>query len=321
MKVLVTGAAGFLGSRVVSQLLDHGHVVRVLLRPASAGAPAEWRGRAKVVHADLRAAPHLAEAFKDIDVLVHLAATVRGSPEAQFAGTVSATERLLHAMCQANSAKHVVLAGSCAVYDWSTARGILNEDTPLEPSLYDRDGYTIAKTWQERVVRRIAEENGWTLTILRPGLIYGPGAVRAGSAGIPLGRHFLVIAPLSRLRLTHVKNCAAAFVEAAEKRVTGTFNIIDDEEVSAWRYVGRLLDADRGAIRLPMPYFLGLAIAHLATFTSRVLFPPSGGKLPGLLRPAHYRARFRPMRYDIRRAKQGLGWKSEPLFETGGDVT
>ena len=294
--------------------------MRALLRPASRDTPNAWARRAEVIRADLRGATDLEGLFDGIDSVVHLAATVRGSPEAQFAGTVVATERLLAAMARAHATTHLVLAGSCAVYDWTAARRVLDEDTPTERWPYHRDGYTVAKVWQERVARRMADEHRWTLSILRPGLIYGPGGVPASSAGIGSGRVFFVIAPLSRLRLTHVDNCAAAFVRAVEQRAGGTFNIVDDEHVSAWRYAHRLLRSDSRAIRVPVPYVVGLGLAHIAALASRLLFPPAGGKLPGILKPTHYRARFKPMRYDLRRAKVHLGWKSEPLFSTGSEV-
>lgn len=318
MRVLVTGAGGFLGSRVVTQLLDRGHAVRAIIRPASLATPDEWRGRAEIVRADLRAAPAMESYFDGVEALVHLAATVRGSAEAQFVGSAVCTERLLDGMRRAGSTKHIVLAGSCSVYDWTAAQGTLTEESPLESRPYECDGYTVAKVWQERVARRLAEENGWTLAVLRPGLIYGPGAVPAGGGGIQFGRVLLVVAPFSRLRLTHVENCAAAFADAAEKKVSGTFNIVDDEQVTAWRYAGRL---PGHSIRVPFPYVGGLAIAYLAKFTSRVLFPPRGGKLPGILIPSHFRARFKPFKYDTRKAKEVLGWKCRPFFETGCEVT
>jgi nucleoside-diphosphate-sugar epimerase len=317
LKVLVTGAGGFLGSRVVARLLDRGHAVRAIIRPASKAEPEAWQGRAEVVRADLRDATAMEAYFEGVDALIHLAATVRGSAEAQFVGSAVCTERLLEGMRRAGSTKHVVLAGSCSVYDWTAAHGTLDEDSPLESRPYHCDGYTVAKVWQERVARRIAEEERWTLAVLRPGLIYGPGAVPAGGAGIRIGSIQLVIAPFSRLRLTHVDNCAAAFANAAEKAVSGTFNIVDDEMVSAWRYAGRL---PGHSFRVPFPYIAGLGVAYLAKLTSRILFPPKGGKLPGLLIPSHFRARFKPFRYDTRKAKEILDWKCEPFFESGCDV-
>ncbi|UCH52335.1 MAG: NAD(P)-dependent oxidoreductase, partial [Pseudomonadota bacterium] len=241
--------------------------------------------------------------------------------EAQHAGTVITTERLLEAMRTAGSTRHVVLAGSCSVYDWTASHGTLSEESPLETMLCERDGYTTAKILQERITRRFADENRWTLSVLRPGFIYGLGAHPASGAGLRLERIFLVVSPFARLRLTHVENCAEAFVNAAEKPIAGTFNIIDDDHVSAWRYAGRLSSRESGSVRIPMPYCLGLAVAYLATIASRILLPAGRRALPGVLNPRQYRARFKPLQYDNRRAKEQLDWKCQPLFETGCDVT
>ena len=319
MKALVTGASGFLGTHVVRELLERGHDVRAVVRSTSS-TPAEWGDRVDVAQADLRESSDLDRLFDGVDVLIHLAATMRGTREEQREGTVVATERLLEAMRAAGSTSHLVLAGSCSVYDWTASRGVLNEDSPLETNLEERDGYTAAKVSQERATRRFAEENRWTLSVLRPGFIYGAGAGPAAGAGLKVGPIFLVVAPLSRLRLTHVENCAAAFADAAEKRVAGTFNVVDDERVSAWRYAGRLIGGQRGVVRVPVPYYAGLAMAYLATMVSRVV-PGARGKLPGILQIRQYRARFKPFEYDTRRAEEELGWRSRPLFATGCGVT
>lgn len=316
MKVLVTGAGGFLGKCVVSEFLKRGHAVRALVRPASVVTPTEWRGRVDIVRTDLRAESALEDLFDGVDVLVHLAATVRGTPEAQFVGCVVSTERLLEGMRRAGSARHIVLASSFSVYDATAATGTITEASPVESKPYKCDGYTVAKVWQERVARRLADENHWTLAVLRPGLIYGPGAASDGAC-VNFRGISMVVAPLSRLRLTHVENCAAAFADSAERRVSGTFNIVDDEQISAWRYAGRINDH---SFRIPIPYCAGLAIAYLATLTSRILFPPTGGKLPEILVPRRYRARFRPFKYDTRHAKEVLGWRCRPFFESGCGV-
>jgi len=313
LRALVTGAGGFLGSHVVRTLLDRGHSVRAVLRPASGDPPPEWNGRAEIVRADLRA-PFSERLFEGVDVLVHLAAMMTGSPEAAFAGTVVGTEKLIEAMRRSGSTRHVVLASSFSVYDWKAPKRALTEETPLEPKPYERDGYAVMKIWQERVVRRVAEENGWTLTVLRPGFIYGPAWPEIGGAGINLKKIFLVVAPFSILPLTHVENCAKAFADAAEKGLAGTFNIIDDESITAWRYAGKFLRNSR-AIRIPVPYLVGLGAAYSAQCLSRILFPPTGGKLPAFLVPQRYRARFRPLKFPNTLAKATLGWSSEPLFD------
>jgi UDP-glucose 4-epimerase len=320
MRALVTGASGFLGSHVVATLLDRGHEVRAILRPAASAPPAAWQGRAEIMRADLRSAVAPADMLDGVDVVVHLAATVRGTPEAQFAGTVVATERLLDAVRCTGRGMRLVLASSYSVYDWTAARGELSEDTPLEAFPFERDGYAIAKLWQERVVRRAAAAAGWTLTVLRAGFIYGKGGQVAAGAGMQVGRALLVVAPFAHLPLTHVRNCAAAFASAAEKGIAGTFNIVDDERVSAWRYAGALVSRGKVSFRAPVPYGLGLGVAHLAQGLSRLLFPATGGKLPGVLIPRRYRARFRPLRFANGRARRALDWSPAARFE-GAEIT
>ena len=145
MKVLVTGASGFLGRHVVAEFLRRGHPVRALVRPAAKVDPQRlgWEGDAELVRADLRAGGDLPSPFAGIDALVHLAAAVTGGEEAQFGATVVGTENLLAAMAR-SSCKRLVLAGSFSVYDWSAVRGTLTEDSPLEADLYDRDGYAVS---------------------------------------------------------------------------------------------------------------------------------------------------------------------------------
>src|ERR1051326_6371860 len=174
MKALVTGANGFLGRHVVDALLARGIEVRALVRPAARSGPLGWPSSVEVFKADLRTSRELRRAFEGVDVLLHLAAVVSGGEDAQFAGTVVGTERLLEAMAT-STCQRLVLCSSFSVYDYSSVRRTLNENSPLHQAsdIYSRDGYTISKWWQERVTRRFAEKYAWDLTVLRPGFIWG----------------------------------------------------------------------------------------------------------------------------------------------------
>ena len=98
MMALVTGANGFLGRHVVSALLARGIEIRAMVRPAARLEALGWPSSVEIFRADLRSSCELQRAFEGIDVLLHLAAVVSGGEDAQFAGTVVGTERLLHAM-------------------------------------------------------------------------------------------------------------------------------------------------------------------------------------------------------------------------------
>jgi UDP-glucose 4-epimerase len=309
MRALVTGANGFLGRRVVTTLLAQGHAVRAVVRPATAVQDLGWPNSVEIVRADLRATRDLAPAFDRVDVLVHLAAAVTGGDDAMFASTVSGTERLLTAMA-GTPCRRLVLASSFAVYDWSAIRGTLDEHSPLEKDadLYRRDGYTIAKSWQERVTRRFAAQHSWDLTVLRPGFIWGRDHGYLAACGQQIGRLHVVIGPLTHLPLTHVDNCADLFARAADDpRAAGqTLNVVDGPGVRIWSYLGNhLRRSGEGGVRLPVPYTLAFGIVRLAFAT--VL--KRNERLPHVLVPCRFESRLKPLRYTNRRALELLGWR------------
>ncbi len=313
MRALVTGANGFLGQRVVAALVEQGHTVRALVRPAAAVEALGWPASVEIVRGDLRSARELKPAFDGVDVLVHLAAAVTGGEDAMFASTVSGTERLLTAMV-GTSCRRIVLASSFSVYDWSEIHGTLDETSPIEAGadLYSRDGYSIAKSWQERVTRRFAKEHGWDLTVLRPGFIWGRDHGYLAACGQQIGRLHVVIGPFSHLPLTHVDNCADLFALAAtDPRAIGhTLNVVDGPGNRIWGYLGdHLKRSGRGGFRIPMPYTLAIGIVRLAFAT----ILKRNEKLPHVLIPCRFESRLKPLRYTNRRALELLGWR--PPFD------
>lgn len=323
MKALVTGANGFLGRHVVSALLSRGIEVRALVRPAARLDDLRWPASVQAFRADLQSSNDLERAFDEVDVLVHLAAAVTGGDDVQLAATVVGTERLLGAMTH-TACRRLVFASSFSVYDWSKIRGTLDETSPLEPApdLYARDGYSIAKSWQERVVRRFAEQRGWDLTVLRPGFIWGRDHADLASLGPKIGRLRLVIGPLSRTPMTHVENCADLFaLVTTDPRARGqTFNVVDNDGVRIWSFLGDYLHGvgERG-FRVPIPY-------HPAYYLVSLMFGTvfrRNTSLPGLLVPGRFEARLKPLRFTNRRAREVLGWQpplefSECLARTFG---
>jgi nucleoside-diphosphate-sugar epimerase len=309
VKALVTGANGFLGRHLVAALRERGHGVRALVRPAARLDDLGWPPSVEVVRADLRSTRSLEPAFDGVDVLVHAAAAVSGGDDAMFASTVVGTERLLGAMAR-TSCRRVVLISSFAVYDWSEIEGTLDESSPLEPvpQLYERDGYSIAKSWQERVTRRMAAEHGWELVVVRPGFIWGKDHAYVSALGQRVGRVHLVIGPTLRVPLTHVENCAdLCALAAADPRATGfTLNVVDREGERVWPFLGEYLrGSGEPGLRIPVPYPLAWHAVRLAKAT---LFRKSR-KLPHFLVPCRFESRLKPLRYACRTARERLGWQ------------
>lgn len=310
MRVLVTGASGFLGRSLVPTLLQRGHEVRAMLRPSTDPADLPWSDRVEIFRADLRVHREIEQSFEGVDALVHLAATVVGSDTAQFRGTVTGTERLLDAMSR-TATRRVVLASSFAVYDWSATEGTLDETSPLEGNVYERNGYAVSKVWQERITRRLSDRHGWDLTVMRPGFIWGRGNEWLAGAGLRLGPVMMTMGARTELPLTHVENCADAFVTVLDhRRARGqTFNVVDGHSVTSWRY-GRMYRRGMGhrAVPVVVPYRLGLTGTRLlsATVARTARRQP---RLPGILAPRTYEVLFKPLRFSNDKLVRELGWR------------
>jgi nucleoside-diphosphate-sugar epimerase len=320
MKVLVSGAGGFLGRYTVNRLLEKGHSVRALIRPES--AEIAWPAGVETFRADLRVHDDLVPAFDGVDAVIHLAAATSGSEDIQFASTVMGTERFLEAMGQ-SSVKRLVHVSSLVVYDWGRAKDVMDENTPLVTDIYDMGPYTIAKIWQERVVARLAEKYSFNVTMMRPGFIWGPGHVEIAGMGRRYGSLYLMFGPLTRLPLSHVVNCADCLVSAVESEAASNqaFNVIDGDEVSVWRYAKEYArrSGHRGFF-VPLPYMVGLGLAHAAALTSRALFGKRG-KLPSILMPRRFQWQFKPIRFSNRKARQLLKWAPIVGFNESLDLS
>mgnify|MGYP001286580898 CR=1 FL=1 len=264
--LLMTGATGFLGRRFVRLLLDRGVaperlrcVVRDRPRALAAGVPA-----ASVHLADLgdaAAEGALAAAAAGADVVLHLAAELKGWTRSSFAAVnVAGTERLLRAVASAAPAAHVVLVSSLA----AAGPSVDGAGTALPP---DRcrpvSAYGDSKRRGELLVA--AGSQPWT--ILRPPVVYGAGdgATRLlfRQATAPIALVPWRPRPLS---VIHVDDVARALWQAVTRRPAGAVVPLDGHERTDTTAFVRAIAAacGRRARLVPVP----IALASLGAWAS-----------------------------------------------------
>lgn len=315
MKLLITGASGFIGRCVVADALRRGHEVRAMIRPASAIESLEWMDDANVeiVKADLRSRHGLAEAVTGVDTVIHVAAAVSGDFYGQFAGTVMATENLLLAMEEAQ-VQRIVLVSSFAVYDYigKWSHSTLDENSPVEPKPEIRHPYCQTKLMQENLVRDFCNERGWHWSALRPGAVYGRNHLWTTRLGINGARWWIRLGAHAAVPLTYVENCAEAIVLAAEKEESNgqVFNIVDDDPPSQRRYMKELkARASKPRPKIfPVSWTIMRLLARCAWLTNLVLFR-GRAKVPAILVPESLHASAKPLRYPNDHLKSTLGWR------------
>jgi 2-alkyl-3-oxoalkanoate reductase len=324
LRVLVTGASGFLGREVVQAARAAGHEVVALVRPTAQLADLGWPASVTVVRGDLRQVGDWAKDLAGIEAVAHLAAAPTGDLPTQFSSTVVATENLL-AHLPMQSLRRFVHVSSFSVYDYGCVgfRGSLTEATPVDSAPEKRDAYTITKIAQERLVTEACEAAVTPLVVIRPGAIVGPTKDWGFGRVMKLGRFDLIFSPRAKLPLTYVSNCADSIVKALEAQVPSgsVYNIVDDELPTYGRFhqLGRRFAGETVGPALYVPWFGVVLLGAAVSVINTVLF---GGraKLPELLDRRRQRVRWRPMTYNNEAAKRDLGWTPTVPLEVAAKI-
>jgi 2-alkyl-3-oxoalkanoate reductase len=316
-RILVTGASGFLGGRLIAMLSDRGHAVRASTRLVSRARQlpdVEW------VQCDLTREGDLEQALCSVDTVYHCAALC-GAPGslADFEqANVHGTVRLLKLAAKAG-VQTFVYVSSMSVYaapDGSDT--VLDENAPLDARAAERGVYTRSKLAADQAVLDYARrQTSPRVVVLRPGTIYGPGAK------VPVGRFQL---PSSSLRpvvvggpdlptgLVYVDDVVEAMLAAARSDVpTGSvYNLVDSADSDQAELARTLTRVTGGRIR---PVFAPYPLVWLGMLGVDLLSLVRYRKLG----TARYRLRrtLAPMRFECAAARQDLGWRPRVTLAEG----
>jgi nucleoside-diphosphate-sugar epimerase len=319
-RILVTGSNGFIGARVVENLLERGFFnLRCFVRPSSKLQSLKkilekfpMAKNVEIVSGDLLSREDCQNAAKEISVIFHLAAGFDKSFAGAFMNSVLATRNLVEAFLELGRPKRFVNVSSFAVYsNLKMERGaLLDENCPLEDAPQERyDAYAFGKLKQEELVKDYGKKCGLPFVILRPGAVFGPGKPDlSGRVGINTFGFFIHLGGSNELPLTFVDNCADAIVLAGLKSgVDGEiFNVVDDERLTS----RELLSARKKAgkfFSISIPYQLArLGCALWENYSKR-----SQGQLPPVFNHRRCAAEWKGNRYSNDKLHRRLGWKSK----------
>ncbi|HXY13186.1 MAG TPA: NAD(P)-dependent oxidoreductase [Terriglobales bacterium] len=315
MRVLVTGAGGFLGTALIERLIVHGFTdIRCNVRRC-AEIPKLDGFLQRHAHismeycvGNLRYREDAARAADDVQLIFHLAAGKKGTAADLFLDSVVASRNLLEAVA-ARKPMRIVLVSSFGVYGVAgLARGALvNEQSALEPHPEWRDHYSYSKLRQEQLFWEYQRRNSFELVVLRPGVIYGPGGSHfSNRVGLRVGKWLLHFGGNNLLPLSYVENCAEALVVAGKHPSTAgqVFNVHDEDLLTCRQYL-RSYEKGVAKIRsISLPYFGVQLLSFMAAKYHRY----SKGQLPAILTPYKAASLWGGNRFDNSKLRS-IGWR------------
>jgi nucleoside-diphosphate-sugar epimerase len=321
MKILVTGASGFIGSFLLTALRDAGHEVR-----AASRSRVEQRGIDYVSAPELGPDADWSRALNGVDVVIHLAGRAHvpsknadaETNEVYFRINTEGT-RALAEQAAAAGAKHFVFLSSCHAVAAQSGEILSAETTPRPISVYGR-----SKLEAERAAREALLNTACAWTILRPPLVYGKGnkanfglLLKLVKSGIPL--------PLASVRnrrsFVYVENLVDVIVACLgnPKAFGKTYLPSDGEDVSTPELIRKIAKANQ-SFQFSEFSKQGVGRSTLGSRRTLWLFPfPESilkalGCLPGL---GALRKLTSSLYVDSEPLSDDLGWSPRFSIEQG----
>ena len=316
----ISGATGFIGSRLALRLAEDGHTVHALLRSES---------KAKnILHPNIRLFPGdllepetLRPALEGCHGAFHLAALAKPwsrDPDLPRRVNVDATARLLEA-AQETGVRKVVFTSSAATLEICRDGDVVDEETPRKTAYFNQ--YDLTKSLAEKTVREAARKDFETV-IVNPSRVYGPGLLSVSNGVARIMKSYLQgrwrIIPGDGTTIGNyvfVEDVVQGHILAMDRGRSGERYILGGENISfneMFATIRRVSGKRRLLVRLPAP------LMHAAAWT---LF--HGARLinaPPLITPSWMKKYLCDTRLSSRKAIRELGYTITP-FEEGTEKT
>lgn len=245
MKVLVTGANGFVGSWLCRKLIEEGHEVHALVRKESDLSELEGLDL-KYHYGDVTNLQSIENALPSIETVFHLAAVVAyrkiDRPKMDQVN-IGGTQNVISAVAKSNAEKLVYFSSVVAVGAGFTQQQVLNEES--EFNLHGLNlGYFETKHEAEKLVMAAVEREEIQAVAVNPATVYGPGDARKGSRNmqVKVARGEFKFYPPGGVNTVAVEDVVAGTLAAWKKGRNGERYILSSDNVTIQKLFSIIAD-------------------------------------------------------------------------------
>ncbi|KAL5777823.1 hypothetical protein ACOSP7_010749 [Xanthoceras sorbifolium] len=320
MKIVVTGASGYLGGRLCHALVKQGHSVRALVRPTSdiSSLPSPTTdGPLELAYGDVTDYRSLLDAFSGCHVIFHAAAVVEPwlpDPSRFFSVNVGGLKNALQAAQETKTVQKIIYTSS--FFALGSTEGYIADETQFHKEEYFCSEYERSKAAADKIALQAASE-GLPIVPVYPGVIFGAGKLSSGNVVAQLvierfnGRLPGYIGyGNDRFSFSHVDDVVEGHIAAMDRGRLGERYLLTGENASlALIFDMAAVITETKRPRFCIPLWVVEAYGWISVFFSRIT-----GKLPLISYPTARVARHQ-WAYSCEKAKAELGYNPRSLKE------
>jgi nucleoside-diphosphate-sugar epimerase/predicted dehydrogenase len=312
-EVLIVGASGFIGRRLLVALQERGVRVRAIVRNSSSLSGVAIGEGCEIVVGDFRNQDFISKVLVGIDTVVHLAVNHGNSLESYIKADVEPTKAFID-QCQVRGIKRFIYTGTIDSLYLGPGAGVLRETDGVDTEIKRRNNYARSKSMVEAYLRQCHKVEGFPCVIIRPAIVLGSGGpvTHVGVANWSgLGFCSFWGDGNNKLPLVLVDDVVDALVKSMETEgIEGrTYNLSSKSCISAQEYVNEVEDVLGSKITRTHTHYMRHYFVDLIKWLIKIpAGHPDSKRFPSV---RDWRCREQHASFNTQKAETELGWKPQ----------
>lgn len=312
-KILIIGASGFIGKKLLEKLLEQNKSVRAMVRNPSSLVGITLNESSEIIIGDFRNSELMERALSGVETVYHLAVAHSNSLSGYLKADSEPTIKLAE-LCIQKSVKRFIYTGTIDSLYLGPGAGFIKEEDGVDEQITRRNNYAHSKAITEGKLNQLARDQGLPLVIIRPAIVLGKGGPinHVGVANwFGLGRCDFWGNGSNNLPLVLAEDIVTGLIaaERAEGIEGKTYNLSAEACISAQDYVSEIEKVLGSKIKVGSTHYFKLFLFDMFKWLIKVIAGhPDKSRIPSI---RDWRCREQHASFDTTQAQQDLNWTPE----------